>query len=120
MISWKDVSPRIGVAYDLFGNGKTAVKASFARYVNGTGLAAASTTDNANPEITVGTTDTRAWRDLDANGSPFNSAGQVQLNELTNSTSTPSFGKNVASSTLTDPACSADGASAGIPRIGSA
>ena len=57
--NWKDLSPRVGIAYDLFGNGKTAVKASFARYVNGVGLAAASTTDNANPEITVGTTDTR-------------------------------------------------------------
>jgi len=104
VLNWKDLSPRVGVAYDLFGNGKTAIKASFARYVNGVGLAALSTTDNANPEITVGATDTRAWRDLDGNGSPFNSAGQIQLNELTNSASTPSFGKNVASSTLTDPA----------------
>jgi len=104
VLNWKDVSPRVGIAYDLFGNGKTAVKASYARYVNGVGLAAASTTDNANPEITVGTTDTRAWRDLDANGSPFNAAGQIQLNELTASTSTASFGRNIASSTLVDPA----------------
>jgi hypothetical protein len=103
VLNWKDLSPRVGVSFDVFGNGKTAVKASFARYVNGVGLAAASTTDNANPEITVGTTDTRAWRDLDGNGSPFNSAGQIQLNELTASTATPTFGKNVASSTLTDP-----------------
>ena len=103
VLNWKDLSPRVGVSYDLFGNGKTAVKASFARYVGGVGLAAGSTTDNNNPEITVGTTDTRAWKDLDGNGSPFNSSGQIQLNELTNSTSTPSFGKNVASSTTTDP-----------------
>ena len=87
----------------MFGNGKTAVKASFARYVNGVGLAALSTTDNANPEVSVGQTDTRAWKDLDGNGSPFNSAGQIQLNELTNSTSTPSFGKNQPASTTTDP-----------------
>ena len=31
--NWKDVDPRFGVAYDLFGNGKTAVKASIGRYV---------------------------------------------------------------------------------------
>jgi hypothetical protein len=104
VLNWKDISPRIGVSYDLFGNGKTAVKASFARYVNGVGLAALSTTDNANPEITIGTTDTRAWKDLDGNGSPFDSAGHIQLNELTNSASTPSFGKNQPSSTVTDPA----------------
>jgi hypothetical protein len=103
VLNWKDLSPRVGVSYDLFGNGKTAVKASFARYVNGVGLAALSTTDNANPEVSVGPTDTRAWKDLDANGSPFNSSGQIQLNELTNSTSTPSFGKNQPASTTTDP-----------------
>ena len=31
--NWKDVNPRFGVAYDLFGNGKTALKASIGRYV---------------------------------------------------------------------------------------
>ena len=31
--NWKDVGPRFGVAYDLSGNGKTAVKASIGRYV---------------------------------------------------------------------------------------
>jgi carboxypeptidase family protein len=102
--NWKDLSPRLGVAFDLFGNGKTAVKASFARYVNGVGLAAGSITDNANPEVAIGLTDTRAWRDVDGNGSPFTAGGQPQLNELTASTSTPSFGKNIPSSTTVDPA----------------
>jgi hypothetical protein len=101
--NWKDISPRIGVAYDLFGDGKTAIKASVARYVAGTGLAAGGTVDNNNPETTVGLTDTRAWSDLDKNGSPFDSAGHIQRNELTDSTATPTFGKNVPSSTLTDP-----------------
>jgi hypothetical protein len=32
LIVWKDISPRIGVIYDLFGTGKTALKASFSRY----------------------------------------------------------------------------------------
>ena len=31
--NFKDLSPRLGVAYDLFGNGKTAVKATLSRYV---------------------------------------------------------------------------------------
>ncbi|HKF69804.1 MAG TPA: carboxypeptidase regulatory-like domain-containing protein [Vicinamibacterales bacterium] len=112
VLNWKDLSPRLGISYDLFGNGKTAVKASFARYVNGAGLDNLSRTDGANPEVTVGTTDTRNWVrcnpgqtsgcDLDGNGSPFNSAGQIQLNELAASTST-NFGKNVPSTTVTDP-----------------
>ena len=99
--NWKDFSPRLGIAFDVFGNGRTAIKASVARYVAGQNIA---TADANNPENTVGLTDTRAWRDLDGNGSPFNSAGVIQLNELTNSTATPTFGKNVPASTLTDPA----------------
>ena len=31
--NWKDVTPRLGVAYDLFGNGKTAVKFSIGKYL---------------------------------------------------------------------------------------
>jgi hypothetical protein len=30
---WKDVNPRFGASYDLFSNGKTALKASLGRYV---------------------------------------------------------------------------------------
>ena len=31
--NWKDVTPRMGAAFDLFGNGRTAIKASLGRYV---------------------------------------------------------------------------------------
>jgi hypothetical protein len=101
--NWKDMSPRLGVSFDVFGDGKTAVKVSVARYVNGVGLAGGSITDNANPEVAIGAIDTRAWRDLDGNGSPFTAGGVAQLNELTASTSTPSFGKNTPTTTV-DPA----------------
>src|SRR5262245_3661397 len=102
--NWKDLNPRVGVAYDLFGTGRTSIKASVARYVNGVGLAANSITDNNNPETTVGLSDARAWRDLDNNGSPFDAAGNLQLNELTNSVNTANFGRNIATTTTTDPA----------------
>jgi hypothetical protein len=99
--NWKDLSPRLGVSFDVFGNGKTAVKTSIARYVNGQQIAVA---DAANAETTVGNLDTRAWNDLDKNGSPFDPAGNLQFNELTPSASTPNFGKNIATTTVTDPA----------------
>ena len=31
--NWKDINPRVSVAYDLFGNGKTALKGSASRGV---------------------------------------------------------------------------------------
>ena len=32
-INWKDVTPRLGAAYDLFGNGKTAIKLNLGKYL---------------------------------------------------------------------------------------
>ena len=54
-MSLKDVTPRLGVAYDLFGNGRTAVKVNLGKYM----LAVATT---GNPAGVV-TTTTRAWND---------------------------------------------------------
>jgi hypothetical protein len=99
--NWKDISPRIGFAWDLFGNGRTAMKASVARYVNGEAVGTAASSGN-NPIASLGLTDTRPWIDRDGNGSPFDAAGDIQLTELGTSTATATFGKNV-STTSTDP-----------------
>ena len=61
--SFKDLSPRLGVSYDVFGNGKTAVKASFGRYV----LAIDPT--QGNPVSNIANSVTRTW--TDANGNFF-------------------------------------------------
>jgi hypothetical protein len=97
--NWKDISPRVGVAYDLFGTGRTALKASYARYVNGEAIATANA---SNPITVLGLTDVRPWRDLDGNGSPFDANGTIQIGELSASTATATFGRNV-STTSTDP-----------------
>jgi hypothetical protein len=56
--SWKDISPRIGLAYDVFGDGKTALKGTFSRFVGGEtiGMAAA-----LNPVNTSVNSVTRPW-----------------------------------------------------------
>jgi hypothetical protein len=36
--SYKDISPRVGAAWDVFGNGKTAVRASLGKYLEGVGF----------------------------------------------------------------------------------
>ena len=57
---WKDFAPRMGAAYDLFGNGRTALKFAVGRYVAKTGTAI--TTAN-NPINTSVNSVTRTWND---------------------------------------------------------
>jgi hypothetical protein len=96
---WHDLSPRIGISYDLFGNGQTALKASVARYVapesNGTAQA-------NNPQSTIGRTDTRTWRDLNGDYTIYNPDGSVQSAEL-GPTSNSNFGKSIPTTATRDP-----------------
>ena len=48
---WKDINPRIGAAYDLFGNGKTAIKGSIGRYVAGQAVDIASALHPVNASV---------------------------------------------------------------------
>jgi hypothetical protein len=82
--NWKDLSPRVGAAYDLFGNGKTAIKASLGRYVIGSGSQIAFT---LNPANSISTNTTRTWNDANGDYVP-------QDSELGPS-SNPSFGKQI-------------------------
>ena len=88
--NWKDISPRVGFAMDLFGNGRTAIKASYARYMAGEAIAFSNA---VNPIGALTASDVRPWTDNDGNGLPFDAAGNIQLSELSPSASTPTFGK---------------------------
>ena len=99
--NWKDISPRLGISYDVFGNGKTAVKTSIARYVNGD---VNTTTGQNNPVGTVPTQSTYNWNDPDKNNSIFNTDGSLQSSELTaGAVTNANFGKGVVT-TVADPA----------------
>jgi hypothetical protein len=63
-----DLSPRGGLAYDLFGNGKTSVKVNFGKYLEPT-----SNFNNyilSNPLGRIATTTSRSWTDSNNNFSP--------------------------------------------------
>ena len=60
-IHWKDVTPRMGAVYDLFGNGKTAVKVNVGKYL--TALTASNSDLDLNPLIRTPLTTTRTWDD---------------------------------------------------------
>ena len=70
--SYKDITPRLGLAYDVFGNGRTAVKMNFGRYLEGVGVQLNYANTNPTTRIPTNTGPfgvpgvTRTW--TDANG----------------------------------------------------
>jgi hypothetical protein len=66
--NYKDLSPRLGVSYNLFGTGRTAVKATFGRYV--TGIMASTLARAANPVQASVNSATRTWGDSNGNFVP--------------------------------------------------
>ena len=65
--NWHDMVPRFGIAYDLFGNGRTALKGTFSKYVVGQGIRIAQ---DANPVNTSVVSATRTWTDTNGNFVP--------------------------------------------------
>lgn len=65
--SFKDINPRLGAAYDIFGNGRTALKLSVGRYNDLSGLFYTQVVDPAQTSIR---TTTRAWTDGNGNFVP--------------------------------------------------
>ena len=86
-ISWKDVTPKLGATYDLFGNGKTALKVTLNKYLEGmgtTGFGAAQVTDAPNPlnrlSGTLAPFPTRTWADTNGNFAPDCNLQNYQAN----------------------------------------
>jgi hypothetical protein len=103
--NWKDFGPRIGANYDLFGNGRTSLKATLSRYVTTNGINYART---VNPIFTSVNTATRPWTDVNTDYVPQWSAGCTypsagcELGPLSNS----NFGLANPAATVYDPSLS--------------
>src|SRR5262249_580110 len=68
-VAWKDVTARVGAAYDLFGNGKTALKVSLNKYVLAGGVQG-TLGDSSNPVNRMANAVTRTWTDANGNFIP--------------------------------------------------
>jgi len=77
VMAWNAFSPRIGLAYDVFGNGRTAFKASFSRYTNYMMLQYFSAVHPAYPNSIE-----FFWIDLDLNQEPEESDIFMPYTEL--------------------------------------
>jgi hypothetical protein len=88
---WHDISPRLSVAYDLFGNGKTAIKFGWNRYM------AEQTNEIArasNPVVTTVNSASRSWDDTNGDFVPQ----PAELGPLSNT----NFGNVVVTSRYSD------------------
>jgi hypothetical protein len=60
---WKDLTPRVGVAYDLFGTGKTAIRFNIGKYLEA--ITASNNDLDMNPITRMVVNSTRGWTDTD-------------------------------------------------------
>jgi hypothetical protein len=90
---WKDVSPRLGAAYDLFGDGRTAVKVAIGKYVgsHGPDLALASS-----PSGSFSARTNRNWNDSDLDLVPDCDLQNLAINGECGATTNSRFGTVVS------------------------
>jgi len=108
---YKDLAPRIGVAYDLSGTGRTALKMNVGKYLEGVGVS--GTYASTNPTLRMPQTTsmfgtagvTRAWADANGNLTPdcdLLNPGAQDLRpsggDMCGVISNTSFGQNVLTS----------------------
>jgi hypothetical protein len=103
-VTWHDLQPRTGLVYDVFGNGKTALKVGVNKYLpfygapnaGGTSTQAAFTS-NQGPIARLVNTTTRSWTDRNGNFIPdcdlLNPAAQtVAGGDICGAMANPNFG----------------------------
>ncbi len=98
--TYKDVTPRMGVAYNLFGNGKTAVKASLNKYVGAGSIHLGVLGGGSNPVNALANFVTRSWNDVNGNYFPDCDLTNVGINGECGATSDRNFGQPIATLTV--------------------
>ena len=77
-VKWNDITPRVGVAYDLLGNGKTAIKFNLGKYMQG--VTASNSDFDLNPIIRSAISTTRNWTDSNGDFVPNCNLSNTELN----------------------------------------
>ncbi|PYR52221.1 MAG: hypothetical protein DMF95_06790, partial [Acidobacteria bacterium] len=88
--NWKDLNPRLGGSYDLFGDGRTALKVSLGRYVAKTNVDVSQLLNPINTSVNAAA---RAWTDLNGNFVPDCDLGNFAQNGECGALNNQFFGK---------------------------
>jgi hypothetical protein len=99
-LNWNDLTYRSGIVYDLHGDGKTAVKVTFNKYLRGQTLNNLGT--DPNPVNTMVTTANRAWNDTNNNRVPDCVLLDFAANGECLGINNPLFGSATRSATFDD------------------
>ena len=94
-LSWNDITPRLGATYDVFGTGKTALKVTLNKYLEGlgtTGFGAAQVTDAPNPILRLSDSTQRVWADANSNFVPDCDLNNFGVNGECLAVDNPNFG----------------------------
>ena len=94
-LDWKDVTPKIGMAYDLTGDGKTALKVSVGKYVLGQAGVGGNGLSTNGPAQGLQTTTARSWNDINGNFLPDCVLENPALNGECGPWLNPAFGSAV-------------------------
>ena len=101
-LSWKDVTPRMGASYDVFGTGKTALKVTLNKYLAGDRGGSATAGTIADPVANLVNNTTRNWTDANGNFVPDCDLTNPLANGECQAMANRNFGTNVPS-TAFDP-----------------
>jgi hypothetical protein len=108
---YKDITPRVGAAYDLFGNGRTALKFNFGHYVSAASNDPPYQNNNPTASLT-NTTPARSWVDNNnnllvdcdiANGAAQGPGLGVPAIDNCGAVNLGTIGSAAVSTTVTDP-----------------
>src|SRR5262249_8089710 len=99
--NWTDLNPRLGASYDLFSDGRTAIKASLGRYNEST---ATNIAQANNPIVTSVNSVTRQWNDTNQDFVPDCDLGNGTTNGECGPWSNANFGRTAITTRYADDA----------------